>query len=69
MRRDLLDCLRRLADNDLIVARFYRRVDNPTGAEFRARRGLETAREGGDPEQIAEGERLLQDVLAWAENR
>ena len=29
----------------------------------------DTAREGGDPEQIAEGERLLQDLLAWAETR
>ena len=57
-----LDCLRRLADNDLVVGRFYRTVKNLTGAEYHARRALETARDGGDAEQIEEAEGLLADV-------
>jgi len=57
-----LDALRRLADNDLVVARFYRTVKNLTGAEYHARRALEEARDGRDEDQIAEAEGLLADV-------
>lgn len=57
-----LDSIRRLADNDLVVARFYRTVDNPEGAEYHARRALRDARDGGDFEQIEEAEELLRSV-------
>ena len=34
--RTLVDCLQRIADNDLVVARFYARIKNPTGARQHA---------------------------------
>lgn len=58
--RALVDCLQRLADNDLVVARFYRRVKNPEGARNHAMRGLEYARRSGNQDQQAE----LRDFLA-----
>lgn len=57
-----IDSVRRLADNDLVVARFYRTVENPEGAEYHARRALREARDGGDFDQIEEAEELLRDV-------
>ncbi len=66
VRTDHLDALRRLADNDLIVARFYERVENPTGAELHARRAVEEARAGGEASQIAEAQALLESILAQA---
>ncbi len=62
VRADLADCLGRLADNDLAVARFYRRVKNSDGAEYHARRALETARTGGDEDQIAEAVALMESL-------
>jgi tetratricopeptide (TPR) repeat protein len=59
---DRLACIQRMADNDLVVARFYERVDNATGAQFHARRAVEFSRDGGDVEQIREAERLLAAV-------
>lgn len=52
--RALVDCLQRLADNDLVVARFYRRVLNADGARRHADRGLVFARRAGNEEQEAE---------------
>lgn len=48
VRLDLADCLRRLSDNDLIVARFYRTVRNDYGAHWHAQRALEEARAAQD---------------------
>lgn len=62
VRLDLTDAEQRLADNDLIVARFYRTVKNRAGAEYHARRAVEEARAGGDADQIAEAEELLEVV-------
>ena len=64
VRSDLTDCVQRLADSDLSVARFYRRVNNPTGAEYHARRALEEAMDGTDEEQRAEATELLREILA-----
>ena len=52
--RTLVDCLQRLADNDLVVAEFYARVKNPAGARQHGARGLEFARRAQNPEQEAE---------------
>ena len=60
--RTLVDCLQRLADNDLVVAEFYARVKNPTGARQHAARGLEFARRSGNEEQEAEFLAFLESV-------
>jgi hypothetical protein len=49
-----VDCLQRLADNDMVVARFYRTVDSPAGARQHAARALETAKRAGNPGQLEE---------------
>lgn len=64
---DRLDCLRRLADNDLTVARFYVTVGNQRGAELHARRGLEDARDGQDQAQIEEASALLEHIVGTVE--
>tara|TARA_R110002073_G_scaffold17992_1_gene66853 strand:+ start:16991 stop:18082 length:1092 start_codon:yes stop_codon:yes gene_type:complete len=64
VKLDRLDCIQRLADNDLSVARFYDRVDNATGAQFHARRAVELSRDGGDIKQIQEAEALQAKVAA-----
>lgn len=43
------DCLRRLCDNDLSIAGFYRTVGNQYGARLHAERAAEEARKAGDP--------------------
>jgi outer membrane protein assembly factor BamD (BamD/ComL family) len=64
VRADHVDAIRRLADNDLVVARFYKRVDNASGAELHARRAVEEAHSGGEAKQIAEAQALLENILA-----
>lgn len=60
----LHDALGRLADNDLLVARFYRTVGNPTGAEYHARRALSIAQEAQNPDQVEEARKLLEETVA-----
>lgn len=67
VRVDLQDAIQRLTDNDLFVARFYRKVKVLAGAEYHARRAVEQARDGGDAEQIDEAERTLAKIVAWGE--
>jgi len=66
VRLDHADSLRRLADNDLSISRFYRTVDNLEGAEYHARRAVEEARLGADPKQLEECEDTLRTILAEA---
>ena len=68
VRRDRTDAIRRLADSDLDIARFYERVDSPKGATFHARRAFDLAREGADPVQIEEARELLQAVQTEGSN-
>lgn len=65
---DLVDCLQRMADSDLLIARFYDRVKNPVGAEYHARRAIEEAKDGGNEGQAAEAERLLANILSVRED-
>jgi hypothetical protein len=58
VRIDLGDALRRLSDNDMIVSRFYERVDNPFGAHRHADRALQEAKDAGDEER-------MKDIQAW----
>lgn len=67
VRRDRLDAIRRLADNDLDVARFYDTVDWPHAARRHARRAHELALAGGDPEQIEETDALLASLAVEAQ--
>lgn len=60
VRIDLGDALRRLSDNDLIVSRFYERVDNAYGARRHAERAVEEAREAGDLEREHEARAWLE---------
>lgn len=57
-----IDCLQRLADNDLVVAKFYRRVKSPTGARQHAERGLGFAIRSGNVEQQEEIREFLASV-------
>jgi outer membrane protein assembly factor BamD (BamD/ComL family) len=49
---DLADCLRRLCDNDLIIADFYATVGSEVGARFHRERALDEARAAGDEERM-----------------
>ena len=66
VRIDLADALQRLADSDLSIARFYRKVESQAGFEFHARRALETARDAGNSEQVEEAEALLAEAIEAA---
>ena len=59
VRATLVEARRRIAENDLIVARFYDRVDEPQGVRLHAERALDFAREAGAEDAIAEAERLI----------
>lgn len=58
--QDLGDCLRRLVDNDMVVARFYARVGNTYGARRHAARAMEQAREAGDEQRLASAQAYLE---------
>lgn len=58
VRVDLADCLRRLSDSDMVIARFYERVDNAFGARFHAVRAADEARRAGDEERAREADEL-----------
>ncbi len=58
----LEDALGRLVRNDLIVARFYRRVDQSFGARLHADRAARLARESGLVELGREADLLLEEL-------
>ena len=60
--RTMVDCLQRLADNDLIVARFYSTVNSPDGARQHAERALEFGKRAGNAEQQEEIRTFLASV-------
>lgn len=60
--RDLADCLRRLVDNDLVIARFYERVGNNYGARRHASRAVLEAREAGDEERAKDAQQYLDSL-------
>jgi hypothetical protein len=59
VRLDLADCLGRLIDNDLVVARFYQRIDKDFGARYHAERAREVAQRAGDEGALERVEDLL----------
>ena len=59
VRIDYTDCLLRLIENDLSVARFYRRVDKIPGARLHGERALADARNA----QLADAERRARALL------
>ena len=59
VRIDLTDCLRRLADSDIGIARFYRRVDNDYGQNLHAERALQEAELAGDTERMERARALM----------
>lgn len=64
VRVDLEDALRRLAENDLLVAAFYDRVGNAFGTRYHALRARELAGEAGDGERVARADRVLATLPA-----
>lgn len=62
VRVDLGDCLRRLSDNDMIVSRFYHRVDSPFGARRHAERAVAEAKDAGDAERVKEAEAWIAEL-------
>jgi len=59
VERLLVDARQRLADNDLIVARFYLVVESAAGVRLHALRAEAEARLAGNLDQVAEAEDLL----------
>lgn len=60
VREDLDDALLRLAQSDLVIARFYRTVGNLFGARLHAKRALELARLADDESRAAQAQELLE---------
>lgn len=63
VERDLVDARQRLADNDLITARFYATVGSRAGVRFHALRAESVARLAGNVEQVEEAQALLAKAL------
>lgn len=59
VRIDLGDCLRRLVDSDLAIARFYRTVGNAYGQRYHAERAADEARTSGDEGRLREATGLV----------
>jgi hypothetical protein len=59
VRADLTDGLRRLAESDLLIARFYRTVDSHPGVRLHAERAAEEAKLAGDDERERAARQLL----------
>lgn len=55
---------RRLVENDLVVARFYLRIDEPFGAELHAKRALEEARYAGDAALVETAQGVLDQATS-----
>ncbi len=69
VRRDHRHCLQRLWASDLVVARFYRRNEKPTGARYHGERALETARHLGSEKHEAEALALLSSLSELSERK
>jgi outer membrane protein assembly factor BamD (BamD/ComL family) len=62
VRLDYADCLQRLVDSDLSVARYYRKVDQAFGARLHAERALAVANQTGDERVIARAKQVLESL-------
>ena len=76
VRADLARCQLRLANNDLIVARYHRRIDQPFGVRQHAARALDLALDaqslGTQDASSGGATALIEDaegLLAWAQAR
>lgn len=69
VRIELGDALRRLSDNDMLVSRFYHRVDRPYGARRHAERAIVEAHEAGDERRVAAASEWLAELPAAADPR
>jgi hypothetical protein len=62
VRLDLGDCLRRLCESDLGIAKFYRTVDCPPGVRLHAERAVEEAELAGDADRAKQARDMLADL-------
>ncbi len=67
VERDLADALARLGRSDLVIARFYRRVDEPFGQRYHATRALAETLQAGDEEGRKQAQALLDELPAIEE--
>ncbi len=59
VQADRRDCLKRLAQSDLIVAHFYSKIEKWDGARIHAERALEAANKSGDAPTISKAQAAL----------
>jgi tetratricopeptide (TPR) repeat protein len=62
VKDDRGDCLRRLAESDIVIAKFYRTVDNAAGQRLHAERALEEAKLAGDEDRGEQAKNLLAEL-------
>lgn len=62
VQADLADALNRLAQSDLYIARFYRKVDVEFGQRYHATRALQEAQTSGNESRIEAASRLLAEL-------
>jgi hypothetical protein len=62
VRLDYADCLQRLVQSDMGIARYYRRIDRPYGARYHAERALRLALDTGDERLTRDARKLLASI-------
>jgi hypothetical protein len=62
VRLDYADCLQRLVQSDMGIARYYRRIDRPYGARYHAERALRLALDTGDEGLTRDARKLLASI-------
>ena len=61
-RLDLADAQARLGQSDLVISRFYRRIGEPYGQRYHAKRALVETTEAGDERRMAQAQSLLDEL-------
>jgi len=61
-KADLIDCHVRLYESDMLISKFYARVDSAWGARFHAQRAVDEALEAGDDERATQAREWLSSL-------
>jgi outer membrane protein assembly factor BamD (BamD/ComL family) len=65
---DYTDCLQRLCESDLSIARYYQRLGNPFGASYHAERALKLAQQGLGEKLVARAQNMLDEARTLSES-